>query len=200
LSLPGVEILEVANRTVESGQKVAADFHIPRVRTSWKEVATSPDLDAVVIGTWPYLHCEATCLALDSGKHVLCEARMAMNTAEALKMLETSRKHPDRVAQLVPAPFTFHVDRTLAGRLKRGDLGRLLYFQVNYQSSALAAPGPTLHWRRNIRYSGVNTMVLGIVYESLLRWLPPARWVNASAQVFNDTAVDPDTGQTVAVQ
>ncbi len=200
LALPDVEIREIANRTPASAKIPAKEFHIPTIRESWEEIATSPDLDAVVIGTWPYLHCPATCLALASGKHVLCEARMAMNQAEALKMLDTSLSHPDLVAQLVPAPFSLHADRLITHMIDRGDLGKILFFHVDYQSASLAAPQKTLHWRRNKKYSGMNTMTLGILYETLLRWLPPAQWVRAQAQIFNDTAIDPETGETVKIE
>ena len=82
------------------------------------------DINAVVIGTWPYMHCELTCAALDAGKHVMCEARMAMNAAEAHTMLQTSRQHPNLVAQIVPSPFTFRVDRTIQGADGRRLSGR----------------------------------------------------------------------------
>ena len=152
LALPNVEIIEVANRTPQSANIAAKEFEISTVRKSWQEVATSPDLDAIVIGTWPYLHCPATCLALESGKHVLCEARMAMNQAEAKKMLDTSQNDPDLVAQLVPAPFSLHADKLIAEIIGRGDLGKVLYFHVDYQSAPLAIPQKTLHWRRNKMY------------------------------------------------
>ena len=54
---------------------------------------------------------ELTTAALAAGKHVLCEARMAMNATEGRRMLEASRKAPQLVAQLVPAPHTLEVDR-----------------------------------------------------------------------------------------
>ncbi len=200
LSLPDVEILEVANRTLQSAKIVAQDFKIPIVRETWQDVATSPDLDAIVIGTWPYLHCDATCLALESGKHVLCEARMAMNQTEASQMLDTSRNCPDLVAQLVPAPFSLHADALIAEMIARGDLGRILYFHVDYQSASLADKQKTLHWRRNKKLSGMNIMTLGIIYETLLRWLPPAQWVKAEAQIFNDTTLDPETGETINIE
>lgn len=200
LALPDVEIREVANRTLQSANISSKEFGIPTVRESWEEVATSPDLDAILIGTWPYLHCPATCLALESGKHVLCEARMAMNQSEAQKMLDTSQNYPDLVAQLVPAPFSLHADNLIAEIIGRGDLGKVLYFHVDYQSAPLAVPQKGLHWRRNKIFSGMNTMTLGIIYESLLRWLPPAQWVRAEAQIFNDTAIDPESGETVNIE
>ncbi|MBC8286180.1 MAG: Gfo/Idh/MocA family oxidoreductase [Nitrospinae bacterium] len=195
-ALPDVEILEVANRSIESAKVAADEFGVPIIREPWQEVATSADLDAIVIGTWPNLHCPATCLALESGKHVLCEARMAMNHTEARKMFDTSSDHPDLVAQLVPAPFSLHADTLMANRV--GDLGRILFFHVDYQS--LAVPQKTLHWRRNVKLSGMNIMTLGIIYESLLRWLPAAQWVKAEARIFNDTAIDPETGKPMKIE
>ena len=89
-----MEIVSVANRSRQSSERVAAEFGIPRVYDSWQELVRADDIDAVVIGTWPYLHCQITVAALESGKHVLCEARMAMNAAEAKTMLAASRKGP----------------------------------------------------------------------------------------------------------
>ncbi|KMP11293.1 hypothetical protein UZ36_04960 [Candidatus Nitromaritima sp. SCGC AAA799-C22] len=200
LALPDVVLTEVANRSAGSGEKAAKEFGIRRVRSNWKEVATSDDVDAVVIGTWPYLHCEASCAALSAGKHVLCEARMAMNVGEARRMLETSQAHPRRVAQLVPAPFTLRTDRTIQSFIRQGRLGDLLYFQAEYQSNALASADGTLHWRRNKKFSGENTMVLGILYESLMRWLPPAKSVSATGSIFNARALDPESGESVVVK
>ena len=199
-AIPGVEVVEVANRSTTSSQKVAEEFGIRKIRSSWEEVATSDAVDAVMIGTWPYLHCEASCTALEAGKHVLCEARMAMNADEAGRMLESSRSHPDLVAQLVPAPFTLRVDQTIRSCIADGQLGDVLHFQAEYQSASLSSLGGTLHWRRNKKYSGENVMVLGILYESLRRWLPPAERVSAIGYVFNNRAIDPDTGKPVAVE
>src|SRR2546430_6670602 len=78
-ALPGVEIVTVCNRRPESTAAVARAFGIPRTCNSWEEVVRDPNVDAVVLGTWPYLHCPITLAALAVGKHVLTEARMAMN-------------------------------------------------------------------------------------------------------------------------
>ena len=108
-TLEAVQITCVANRSRESSRKVADQFGIPEIKDSWQEVIDSDNVDAVCIGTWPYLHCEATCAALEQGKHVMCEARMARNLQEARTMLETSRKSPHLAAQIVPSPFGFSV-------------------------------------------------------------------------------------------
>ena len=85
---------------------------IPEAGDSWEDIIYRDDIDAVCIGTWPYMHAPLTIAALESGKHVLCEARMAMNAAEAAAMLEVSRMYPELIAQIVPAPMTLKFDRT----------------------------------------------------------------------------------------
>src|SRR5208283_704386 len=88
LAIEGVEIGAVCNRRPDSSRAVAREFSIPKVATHWEQIVADPDIDAIVIGTWPYLHCPITIAALQAGKHVLTEARLSMNAAEAHQMLK----------------------------------------------------------------------------------------------------------------
>lgn len=47
--------------------------------------------DIVVVATPPSTHCELTCVALSTNRHVLCEKPLAMTRAQAMQMLETAR-------------------------------------------------------------------------------------------------------------
>src|SRR5919202_3337994 len=100
--IEGVEVVAVCNRSRESGEAVAREWSIPEVLTDWRELVARPDLQAVFIGTWPYTHAEMSIAALEAGKHVFCQARMARDLAEARAMLATARAHPDQVAMLCP--------------------------------------------------------------------------------------------------
>jgi predicted dehydrogenase len=113
-AIEGVELVAVCNRSMESGQAVADEFGIERVTTDADDLFNDPSIDAISIGTWPYMHSDLSIRSLEAGKHVLCEARMAMNAAEARAMLTASQAHPDLVAQLVPAPFDFKSRKTIA--------------------------------------------------------------------------------------
>ena len=86
--IDGVEIVSVANRSIKSSSAVASQFEIKNYYDNWVNVVHDPGLDAIVIGTWPYMHKKLTIEALQSGKHVLCEARMCMNADEAIEMLD----------------------------------------------------------------------------------------------------------------
>ena len=69
-----------------------------------ERIIENRDIDAVVIATPPNLHLPATVAALDAGKHVLCQARLARNLKEARQMLEASRQ-TDLVTSLYAAGF-----------------------------------------------------------------------------------------------
>lgn len=181
--LPGVEIVAVANRTRPSGEAVAREFGIPRVYDDWRELAADSGIDAVCIGTWPCLHAPATLAALAAGKHVLCEARMAMDAAEAHAMREAARARPDRVAQLVPAPFTLGFDALISRLLTESYIGELLTLDLCATTSAFVDHASPLHWRQDAALSGHNVLTLGIWYETVMRWVGPARRVCASARI-----------------
>jgi len=120
--IPGCEIVAVANRSLESSQRVANEFNIPRAYANWEELLDDDSIDAISIGTWPYMHSTLTLAALERGKHVLTQARMANTAQEARDMLAASRRRPDLVCQLVPTSQSYRIDNVL----KRMDRGWLL--------------------------------------------------------------------------
>ena len=199
-SLPNVEIVCVANRSRESSEKVAQEYDIPEIKDSWRDVVSSPNVDAVCIGTWPYLHREITCAALEEGKHVLCEARMAMNLSEARTMLEASQKTPHLVTQLVPTPLGLRVNRTVRRILDEGGLGEWLMVEVRDLWDDLTDPGTPLKWRQRKELSGHNYVTLGQWFEILVRWLGSVEWIDACAKIHIDSKDDPETGSPYPVE
>ncbi len=183
LAIPGVRVLGVVNRTDESSRRVAAEFGIPRVYRHWREAVEDPDTQAVVIGAWPDLHAPAAIAALERGKHVLCEARMAATAAEARAMWAAARSRPDVVAQLVPAPFTLEVDATVRRWMDEGRLGRLLLIEHCDAGGPFRPEEPAI-WRHDRRRNGFNFRTLGIVYEQIHRWVGEAVRVTAHGAVF----------------
>ncbi len=182
-AIEGCQIVSVCNRSRESSQRVADQFGIPTIYGSWHELVAAPDTDAIVIGAWPYLHCRVTLAALAADKHVLCEARMAMNAQEARAMRDAARAKPQLAAQVVPSPMTLGVDATIKRLLAEGYLGDLLAIDVREGNAFLDRDAP-LHWRQDFDLSGFNVMSLGIWYEALMRWVGEATRVTAAGETF----------------
>jgi predicted dehydrogenase len=197
--LPGVRIVGVCNRHRDSSARVARDFDIPRVYGNWEELIQDRDIDAVVIGAWPYLHCPVTLAALDAGKHVLTQARMAMNAREAQRMLDKARECPSLTAMIVPSPYGLTGETFVRSLIADGFLGDLRELHVQSLTSDLADPETTLGWRQMTRYSGFNMLSLGILYETVLRWVAPANRVLAYASKLIPERLDPELGKVVRV-
>ncbi|MBI3327303.1 MAG: Gfo/Idh/MocA family oxidoreductase [Nitrospinae bacterium] len=92
--IPGARVLAVSNRTRESGERFANEYNVPHVLDDWHKLLDMKEINAVCIGTWPNMHHPMTLAALDAGKHVFCQARMALNVHEAREMLRKAQENP----------------------------------------------------------------------------------------------------------
>jgi len=94
------------NSASEATTKSAAEeFGVEKWSTDYRDVLNDPAVDAVIIGTPPYLHAEQLENALKAGKHVLLEKPIAesreslerivkaVENAPSLKVLEASCRH-----------------------------------------------------------------------------------------------------------
>ena len=190
-AIDGVEIVGVCNRSQESSQRVADEFGIPKTYNNWQEAIRDPDTNAIVIGTWPYMHCRATVAALQADKHVMCEARMAMNAKEAHIMRMVSRQKTHLIAQIVPSPMTLRVDNTIKRLIAEGYLGDVLAIEARAGGAFLDSESP-LQWRQDFDLSGLNIMSMGIWYEALMRWVGEATRIMAMGKTFVKMRADAD--------
>ncbi|MFA6245000.1 MAG: Gfo/Idh/MocA family oxidoreductase [Candidatus Hydrogenedentales bacterium] len=196
--LPGIEIRAVANRTRESGERAASEFGIPIVFDSWKELVSSTEVDVVFIGTWPYLHKDISIAALKAGKHVFCQARMAMDQSEAEEMFRAASES-NRVAGLCPVPIGLSIDATIRRLLQTDWLGGVRLVQVQSHSSAFADPNTPMNWRKDHRFSGLNMHTLGMYIEVMHRWFGWTHSVSATTDIYVEARNDA-TGVETKVQ
>lgn len=197
-AIEGVEVVSVCNRSRKSSERVAKEFGIPTVYDNWLDLIEADDTDAIVIGTWPYMHARLTLAAMNADKHVMCEARMAMNATEAHEMLAAAQTNPHLVAQIVPSPMTLAVDKTIKRMIKEGYIGDLLAIDARVGGTFLDADAP-LSWRQDFNLSGYNTMTMGIWYEAIMRWVGHATRITAFSKTFVKMRRD-ETGDLTAVR
>jgi predicted dehydrogenase len=191
-AISGVRIVGVCNRRQESARRVAREYEIPKVYSNWEDLVSDTEIDAVVIGAWPNLHCPVTLAALDAKKHVLTQARMALNAREAQRMYDRAQELPLLTTMIVPSPYGVAGDAYMRSLIDGGFLGKLREVHVHSLNNQLADPATPLGWRQQTRYSGFNMLTLGIVYETVIRWIPPAKRVLGYATKIIPQRVDPE--------
>ncbi|WP_422926642.1 Gfo/Idh/MocA family protein [Singulisphaera sp. PoT] len=199
MSLPGVKVVAVCNQHRESSARVAREFNIPKVHGTWENLIEDESIDAVVIAAWPYLHCPVTLAALDAGKHVLTQARMAMNAREAQRMFDHAKEFPNLTTMVVPSPFGLTGDAFIQSLIRSDYLGNLREIHVDGFSNDLADSSVPLGWRQMTKYSGFNMLTLGILYETALRWVSPVNRVMAYASKAIPKRIDPESGALAKV-
>jgi len=181
--IPECQITAVANRSMESSRRVADEFNIPRAYADWRDLLDDDSIDAVCIGTWPYMHRTLTVAALESGKHVLCQARMANTAQEARDMLDASLRHPELISQLVPTSQTYRIDNALKRMINDGFLGEILSVELQRLQTRFPTVDGDLDWRHDVAFSGYNTLNIGASYEAMMRWLGRSNRVMAMSKV-----------------
>jgi predicted dehydrogenase len=182
---------------LESASAIAESFGIPEVAARWEDVVTRSDIDVVWIGTTPHLHAPITIAALRAGKHVFCQARMAMNLAEARAMLAAAESQPRRpVTMLCPPPngmkHGLYFEKLLLDRA----IGRLYHFYFRGLNAQWADPTAPPHWRQRSELSGNNVMSVGIYGEVLGRFLGDPVALCAQGRIF----IENRQGYTVKIK
>ncbi|MBI3943285.1 MAG: Gfo/Idh/MocA family oxidoreductase [Chloroflexi bacterium] len=98
-STPGMEIVAGVEPNEETAKSFQERFRIPRMYGDPVEMLQQEKPDIVSICTWYLLHMEHVVAAAELGvKVVLCEKPMALNMAEANRMVATCAAHGTKLA------------------------------------------------------------------------------------------------------
>ena len=87
-----LKLAAVSSRNIDRAKGMAEQFHADKFYTDYNELLLNPDIDAVVVATPTFTHCEIVKKALESGKHVFCEKPPAMTAAQTAECTELAEK------------------------------------------------------------------------------------------------------------
>jgi predicted dehydrogenase len=88
------EVVAISSRSLEQAKAAAEELGIAKAYGSYEELLSDPDIDIIYNPLPNHLHVPYTIKALEAGKHVLCEKPIALNTEEALSLIEATKKYP----------------------------------------------------------------------------------------------------------
>ena len=186
------EVVAICNLSEASGKKIADEFGLqPDIMTDPCALMARDDIDAVMVGTWPYKHCEFVLASLEAGKHAFVQARMAMNLRQA-KMMYAKGQETGLVTQVCPSPMGMKGDRVVRRLVREGYLGEIYNVYTRSFSGRNSDPNTPLHWRKIDRFSGLNVLNVGILVEVVHRWFGYMKTVSAQAETFVKTRPDGD--------
>ena len=189
--IPGIgraercEVVAIASRDDDVARRVAGELGIPRWHGSYEALLADDAIDAVYIPLPNHLHAEWTIAAARAGKHVLCEKPLALEPAEAQRMVDACRA--EGIVLMEAFMYRQHPSwRAVHDLVTSGRIGRLTAIQswFSYYNDDPANI-------RNIRaYGGGALYDIGCYPVNLSRWLFGAEPDTIEASVVRD----PDSG------
>jgi predicted dehydrogenase len=182
----GGQIVAVASRSDEGSQVYGERFGVARRHGSYEALAGDPEVDAVYVATPNHRHEPDTLAFLAAGKHVLCEKPLALDSAQAARMVEVARERGLFLMEAIWSRF-LPAYRILADLLVERRIGDIRLVEASF---GFAMPVDPAHRLFDPALGGGALLDLGVYPLQLcsLALGPPDRVV-ADGHV-GDTGVD----------
>lgn len=199
-NIDGARIVGVASGKLENAKRVASELSIPHTG-DFREIASLPDVDLVVISAPPNLHHSATIAAISSGKHVICEKPMAMNAREAEEMTRAASERPGQLA-IIDHELRFNpTRRRLKQMVDDGFLGKLYHVSYTMASGFRHSALRPWNWWAQKSAGGGLLGALGSHAIDSLRWLfGDISSVTSIVSTVIPIRIDPETNQPRQVE
>ena len=167
LASPDVEFTAVCTTRRESAEEARQAFGAKLAFHDFREMAASPEIDAVAVVVRVPSHYEPTKAAIEAGKHVLTEWPLGRNTAEGVELAALARDRGVQTAvglQSRVSPAMLYVKELI----ETGYVGEVLSCSVTtMRDGALERPSSRT-WQRDVDL-GAHTLTIanGHVIDAL---------------------------------
>ena len=125
------DLTAIASRNKETLELFAKDFPCKHLHNSYEALATNDEVDVIYIATPHSYHYEHTMLCLSHYKAVLCEKAFAINSRQAIEMINTAKERKVFLMEALWTKFLPHYKK-LQELLEQKTLGDIKSMLVNF--------------------------------------------------------------------
>jgi predicted dehydrogenase len=168
MQVPGIRLAGMAGTARPAALAAAKRYGLEDAEDVGRLIAR-PEVDLIYIATPPFLHFEQAKLALDAGKHVICEKPLAMTVEEADELIAIARRNDRLIVANLMQRYNPLYD-IAKHFVEQRPLGELLhgYFE-NYASDENLPP---THWFWDRKLSGGIFIEHGVhFFDMFAGWL-----------------------------
>lgn len=178
-NVDNAQLCAVASRSFEKAEEFGNEFSIPKRFSSYEEMALSHDIDAAYIATPHGLHADCAILFLSSGKGVLSEKPMSVNSREVCRMITCARENN---AFLMEAMWGRLVPGTekLIDIVGSGELGSIMGVQASFCYDMSDEPE---HHAFKPEYGGGSLLDVGVYALNFASW-----YIDSEVEAMNALA------------
>jgi len=179
----GAHVVGVSASTPDRGKAAAQRLGVHRSFDSSEELATSDEVDVVHVCTPNALHSGLVRLALEAGKHVVCEKPLATTAADAQDLTDLAER--SGLVAAVPFVYRYHPMAAEArARVHSGSAGPIRLIHGHYLQDWLSEPGDN-NWRVDPAAGGESRAFadIGSHWCDLVEWVTGHRISELTASV-----------------
>lgn len=123
------EVVAIASRDPDKAREAAHTLGLSKAYGSYDELLNDPEIDAIYNPLPNHLHVDWSIKALESGKHVLCEKPLGMDTKDAQRLVDAAAGYPE-LKVMEAFMYRFH-DQWIQAKawVKEGRIGTLRTIQ-----------------------------------------------------------------------
>lgn len=176
----GISIRGILGCDDAESQRARDALGLPKAYHSFDEVLADPEVDAVHLAVPNVLHYEFSKRALEAGKHVMCEKPLAMDSAQALELVEIAKGRKQAAAVCYNLRF-YPLNLEVRDRCQKGELGEIfaiaggyvqdwLLYDTDYNWRVLAEEGGALRAVSDIGTHWIDlvTSMTGLEVEAVM--------------------------------
>lgn len=162
-----VEVVAAASRDLDKAEAYCAQHGISLAYGSYEALCKDITVDAVYIATPPFAHYALCKMALENGKHVLCEKPFVANEEEVAQLFALAKSKGLLIMEAMKAVFTptTHQVKTW---LDEGKIGTLKYAEAGY---CYKSPFGIEHWVFDANRMGGGMLDVGVYAIAYLNGL-----------------------------
>jgi predicted dehydrogenase len=125
------ELVAVGARKLESARSFANTFNIPNAYEGYQSVFDDPNVDIVYIATPHNFHFEQVQNALNSGKSVLCEKPITINSSESKQLFNLAK---EKNLFLMEAMWTYFLPAIIKAKqwVEAGQIGNIKHIKADF--------------------------------------------------------------------
>ena len=133
MAIPGAHVLQVCDQNEDVVSSLKAQYSGISTTSSFNDILSNKDVEAVVIATQTPLHYQLAKKALEAGKHVFVEKPLAQRTQEAEELVQLADQNNLRlmVGHLLMYHPAFRYVEELINAGELGDIRYLYSVRVN---------------------------------------------------------------------
>ncbi len=159
------EIVAVSSRTLEKASEKATLWNIPKAYGSHEELLADQSVDVVYISSVNSEHYSLAKLALEAGKHVVCE-KPCTTTAEHTKELFVLARDKGLFLMEAEKMLFLPTISEVKQRIESGELGQIYMAELSH-----SFPASYNSWMFDASLGGGTLLSSGIYAVQLLLWL-----------------------------